>query len=195
MSEKDDLDLVLDTALRSYADPDAHSGSDSDLAQRIFAQHRRRQCAPRTTSRGEIDCSGQPDSHSSLQAFCSSSSPRRGVGLRRTLSTQKQLSKSRARRQELEAKHVLVAVQPIPHTSQERNAPLHRTTGVGAKARCLPPLREPLSAQERALDNACVASALSRAEKDAITAQQTAAPLHIAAISIPSIEPPEEGKE
>jgi hypothetical protein len=186
MSERDDLDLLLDAALRSYADP----GADSGLEQRILrnvAGH------AATTARHPWRSPLLWAAGLSLVAACLLlvfvSAPR-PKAVQHTANTQ-----------------AAVERRPQPDTAatsrRSQTAQLHRKRlaphsipqSTAAPKLAVFPTPMPLSAEERELV-LLVGAASAEQRKDLVIAQQQGdAPLRIAAISIPSLEPPEKGKE
>lgn len=181
----DDMDLLLDAALRSYADP----GPDSGLEQRILhnvAQHAAVETRPAWRSR-LLWASGF-----SLVATCLLLvwifAPRLKTNLQ--ASVERRTPQTRATRMP----EAVATIQPVP---LHRKSLVRRALTQPASAPKLAvfPMPTPLSPQERSLVR-LVSVATAEQRKDLIAAQQLGdAPLRIATISIPSLEPPQKDKE
>jgi hypothetical protein len=202
MSEKDDLNLLLDAALHSYSDPGA--GLDSGLEQRIL--HRIAE-------------------HAGVHA--QSSRRRRLIPINRLWAVGLSLAaatvllvivsapwrKTRPRVAPQVAPYVAVDTQPTVESSRPTDHSVTRTLAPSRRVQlrrerstthaapqqapklAVFPTPTPLSAQEQALVR-LVSSSSAQQQQDLMTAQQQAAtPLRVAAISIPPIQPPQEGKE
>ena len=189
MPERDDLDLMLDAALRSYADPSADAGPDSDLAQRILRRIAERN-PPRTQNPWRVRllwAAGFSLAAASLLLLIVF------APWRKTLPPAPRTEASIKSRPpaELGAKRTPAPSSP---SHAHRRTPRSIPQLASAPKLAVFPTPTPLSAQERELVR-LVAGASAEQRNNLMAAQQTIAPLHIAAISIPSIEPPQEGKE
>ncbi len=187
MPERDSLDRLLDSALSTYADP----GPDSGLEAGIFARIGAERTAGQRRHWRLLWTAGLP-----ALAAC--------LLLLLATALWRPAPPHTAPRIQSSAEHPLVAssAQPAP-TQPVRRSALHeaRTRGssiprpAAAPKLDVFPAPAPLSSQEQALVR-FVAATSEVQHTDLMQAQQQAVePLRIAAISIPPIEPPSEGKE
>jgi hypothetical protein len=186
MPDKNDMDVLLDAALRSYADP----GADSGLEQRIL----------RNVAEHAAATARHPWRSPLLWAA--------GLSLVTACLLLVFVSAPRSKTVQNAANaHAAIERRPQPDTStalrRSQTAQLHRKRLAPHSIRQLTaapklavfPTPMPLSAEERELVLLVGASSAEQRKDLVIAQQQGDAPLRIAAISIPSLEPPEEGKE
>lgn len=187
MPDKNDMNLLLDAALRSYADP----GPDSGFEQRIL-RNVAEQDAARTRHPWRMRLLWAAGA--SLAAVCLLLvfifSPRLKT-VPHTASTQPPLE-----RHPPESNTAAVPPRSQPGLFYRHKLGPHSIAQPApAPKLAVFPTPAPLSAQEQALVR-LVVGATAEQRNDLIAAQQQGdKPLRIAAISIPSLKPPEEGKE
>ncbi len=182
----DDLDRLIDAALASYADPGPDSGFERRLLARIrttSSQHRRRL----------IWAAGLPALATAglMLLFVADTSRHTSPGSRQEKVSQIESARTAP-------PGMLNA--PSPRAAVGVSMHARRSARSGAPMASIPPKLDtfpspaPLSNEERALVT-FVAETPATQHQDLATWLQPAEPIHIAAISIPSIKPPAEGKE
>jgi hypothetical protein len=186
MPEIDPLDRLLDAALHSYADP----GPGAGLEQRILRTVAQQAAAKAHRSWG-----------SPLRWAAGSSFAAAALLLVFVLLPGPKVTSPAPPPRAAIARH---APQTLATTTSPPAKPVHHrerpAVAVASQPTAAPklavfPTPTPLSPQERALVGLVTGASIER-RKDLIAAQQQGdTPLRIAAISIPSIEPPQEGKE
>jgi hypothetical protein len=187
MSEKDDLDLLLDAALRSYADPGADSGLEQRILQRIQKHPSRLALHP---WRNRLLWAAGISLAASCLLLAVVSTPPREM-------TPSSVNPHASVESRLPQLHATNPPHPLKTTPlrRKRSGPLAIPEQTLAPKLAVFPTPTPLSPQERALVH-LVSGATAVQRKDFVAAQQQDdTPLRIAAISIPSLEPPETGKE
>lgn len=184
MPEPDNLDRLLDSALTTYA----RAGSGIDLETRILTGIER--VRTRRRARNPLLWGGVLALAASILLLLVVNT--RSPHISRTTQTQHPLT----------ARTPAGLEEPAPHATTPSKP--HRVDAIACRRRARPsplpklavfPSPQPLNAEETALVH--LANKTTDEERKGIRDAQrkTAEPLHIAAISIPPIEPPAEGKE
>ncbi len=203
MREKDDLDVLLDSALSTYADPGQDSrldsGLDSGLAQRILARIAAvRESAERTpaTRRRWLPWAIALPAAACVLLFIVLGPKIVQQPSSRTTAVAHSPEQSAA----LSAPTTAARPEPVHRTrrptSKAQSVPLHRA----APPTPLPkldifPTPQPLTPEERAL--VIVATQIPESQRQALVEAQRQGdePLSVAAIHIPPLELPEVGKK
>jgi hypothetical protein len=214
MREKDDLDLLLDSALATYADPGPESGlEDRVLAglQAARASEERRRWFEMPRSWWLPGTIAVPVAVCLLVLWLSIGRTVHGP------STQQQLARQpdRSQKPSLTMKRT---AQPSAVTGESARAKAHRNYAeVSARMKSCPvtkpacyvsgdvatavpgpkldvfPTPQPMSSEERALSVIAMQTPLPL-RKALVEAQQDDSPIHIAAIHIPPLESPDQGQ-
>ncbi|HZB87678.1 MAG TPA: hypothetical protein VE291_03375 [Terracidiphilus sp.] len=186
MPELDDLELMLDAALAGYGDP----GPDSGLEQRILARLETKRLSVRRRRR----------------LLCAAAIPAMAALLLLLISPAVWRDAPKHSRPRIDApvQQPLTASAALPEvpaliertaTPAKRETGRHATHPLAAPKLDVFPAPAPLSSEEQLLVS-FVSETSAAQRKELLEAQkQPDAPLRIAAISIPPIELPAEGKE
>jgi hypothetical protein len=185
MAERDNLDRLLDAALSTYADP------SPNLAPRVLVQVSARYAA-RTRRRQWLWAAGFASTAIAAILLLL-------IAPWRTLQPRVAPSHEAAVTS-LPLKPVLPVEAPRTARHASQRAPRMPQPRIPAAAAPSPkedffPSPRPLSAEEQALIHLVTVSSAAQRDRLLAQQQQITAPLRIASISIPPIEPPTEGKE
>jgi hypothetical protein len=182
----DDLDRLIDGALASYADP----GPDSGLERRLLARIKTTSLQRR---RRLIWAAGLPALATAglMLLVVANTSRHTRLGSQQEIGSQ--IESSRTSRSG--------TLNPLfPRATVRSSSHARRSARSTAPIATIPPKRDtfpsptPLSNEERALVT-LVAQTPAAQRQDLAVWLQPAEPIHIAAVSIPLINPPAEGKE
>jgi hypothetical protein len=179
MSDRDNLDQLLDAALSTYADP----GADSGLEARLLA----RMDAVRESGRQRRRFLWAAGALAAAACMVLLIAPWRSAAPR-----------IEARSERPEA--VAAVKTSVPHPSRPATLRLHKA-GAVLSAHNSPPKLEVfpkpagLTGEEQALVHFALHSSEAQHENLVADEQRAEAPIDIAAIAIPPIEPPSPGKE
>lgn len=200
MREKDDLDLLIDSALATYADPGPDSGLENRVLAALASVHNaipwerggwRRRWLPWAVAipiaAGLLFLWLSPGRHKPVPA--SESQEARGAvpsSIASRASSSNQVRPRLSNRSETPHRHTVRVTQPAPPVQTAQAAPLPKLDVF--------PTPQPLTAEERAL--ALVVTQTPLPAREALVEAQSldAQPVRIAEIHIPPLEPPDQGQ-
>lgn len=185
MSDRDDLERLIDGALASYADPGPSSGLERRILARISTTH-----ASTRRRRLLIWATGLPAAAvaCTMLLFVSSS-------FRHAQPHPHKESGSPVAKVPFSAAGAAPRM-PVRSVIHERKASRHAIRQVSAMPKLdIFPTPAPLSSEEKALIGLVAETPVAKRQDLTTKWLQADEPIHIADLSIPSINPPAEGKE